>query len=435
MALEFYRDCSGKARFRFLSLLVLVFVWASAGAAYAAGPPSSPGNIASDSNSSGPNSSDPASSDPALSDQWEVAIAKDGFHHVYVLYSQKESQCLGCAALPRLRLAVGSDEGANMEGPRQLTPPSFDQVNPAVAVDANDQRTVYAAWLERGRKDLLLAKSSDFGHSWSLVVVARAADAANHPVLFARGENVAIAFSRDHQMWTASSHDGGITFDIVGVSALAPVRDVLAGGATIDANGNEYIAWDGYGSQVSPEINLYISKSGDQGKNWITTLMDRSRGAANCKGPQCEWGYLSAQITIASDSAGTIYSLWNSNHPGRQDAERIYFSSSTTAGETWSPKTEVSSAPAGTRHVLPAIVAGTTGEVRIAWMDLRNSPRWSAYSRSSTNGGATWSPEELVSMYVPNSGYIPGQDSAPPFMSWPEDARAYSDSLSSPGGF
>jgi hypothetical protein len=433
VALKFYRDYCGKARLRFLSLLALVFVFASGGAAYAAGPPSSADQSSADPNLSGPNLSD-----PNLSDQWEVAIAKDGFHHVYFLYSQKEAQCLGCASLPRLRLAIGSDEDANWEAPRQLAPPSFDQVNPTLAVDASDQRTVYAAWLERSRKDLLLAKSADFGHSWSLVVVARAEGAANRPVLFARGENVTIAFSRDHQMWTASSHDGGITFDVVSVNAPAPVRDVLAGGATIDPNGNGYIAWEGYGSGGSPEINLYISKSADLGKSWTTTLMDRSRGTANCQGLQCEWGYLSAQITIASDAAGTIYSLWNSNHPGKQDAERIYFSSSTTAGETWSPKAEVSSAPAGARQVLPAIVAGATGEVRIAWMDSRNSPRWSAYARSSTNGGATWSPEELLSMYVPSSGYIPARDSNPMFapasLAPSEDARAYVDGQSSRGG-
>ena len=428
MAFKFYRYYCGDARLRFLFLMALAFVFASGGAAYAAGPSSSADSGSVDQNLPGPNLSD-----PNLSDQWEVAIAKDGFHHVYFLYSQKEAQCLGCAPLPRLRLAIGSDEDANWEAPRQLTPPSFGQVNPALAVDVADQRTVYASWLERSRKDLLLAKSSDFGHSWSLVVVARAEGAANHPVLFVRGQNVSVAFSRDHQMWAASSHDGGITFEVTSVNAPAPVRDVLAGGATIDPNGNAYLAWEGYEGGAAPQIELYISKSGDQGKSWTTTLMDRSRGVVNCKDSQCEWGYLGAQITIASDAAGTIYSLWNANHPGKQDAERVYFSSSTTAGETWSPKAGVSNAPAGAKHVLPAIVAGATGEVRIAWMDSRNSPRWSAYARSSTNGGATWSPEELLSMYVPSSGYIPSQDFDPLFAPSPEDARVYVESVPGPG--
>jgi hypothetical protein len=369
-----------------------------------------------------------SSSDSSFPDQLDVAITKDGFHHLYLLYSQKLSQCLGCASEPRLQLAVGDDEDANWEAPHQLTPPSFDQVNPAMVVDPGDQRTIYAAWLERSRKDVLLAKSSDFGHSWSLLVVARADGEANKPVLSVRGENVEIAFSRDHQMWAASSHDGGINFVLTEVKPPVALVDVLAGGATLDPNGNAYVAWEGYAApndttNPQSQVNLYVSKSSDQGKNWTTTLMDVSSGASDCKNGACEWGYMGAQISITSDAAGTIYALWNSDHSAKQGAERIYFASSTTGGEIWSPKADVSSAPAGTKHVLPAIMAGTAGEVRIAWMDARNSPRWSAYSRSSTNGGATWSDEQLLSMYVPSSGYIPLDNFDPLFSPSREDAR------------
>jgi hypothetical protein len=67
-------------------------------------------------------------------------------------------------------------------------------------------------------------------------------------------------------------------------------------------------------------------------------------------------------------------------------------------------------------------------------MDARNSPRWSAYSRNSTNGGATWSTEELLSMYVPSSGYIPLDNFDLPFVASPEDARQGNDSGSNTGG-
>jgi hypothetical protein len=375
--------------------------------------------------------------DSSLADQWEVAIAKDGYHHIYFLYSQREMPCLGCASQPRLLLAAGNDQESPWEAPRQLTPPSFDQVNPSLAVDANDQRTVYAVWLERQRQDVLLAKSSDFGRSWSLFVVARALGAAARPVIAVRGENVSIAFSRNQQMWAASSHDGGITFEVASLKTLSSAVDVFPGGTTIDPNGNAYVAWEGYSEVTTAKqtgTSLYVSKSADEGKTWTTTLMDVSSGAPNCKVSACEWGYLGAQITIASDAAGTLYALWNSSLPGKQDAERIFFSSSTTAGETWSPKSDVSGAPPGTRHVLPAIMAGNAGEVRVAWMDARNSPRWSAYSRNSTNGGATWSTEELLSMYVPSSGYIPFDNFDLPFVASPEDARQGNDSGSNTGG-
>jgi hypothetical protein len=60
-------------------------------------------------------------------------------------------------------------------------------------------------------------------------------------------------------------------------------------------------------------------------------------------------------------------------------------------------------------------VAGVSGDVRIAWMDTRehepapvnpgrvNRPLWNTYYRSSTNGGASWSPESRLS--GPASGY------------------------------
>ena len=50
--------------------------------------------------------------------------------------------------------------------------------------------------------------------------------------------------------------------------------------------------------------------------------------------------------------------------------------------------------------------AGTAGDVRIAWMDARNSPNWNLYYRSSTNGGASWSGESILNSYVAGYNYI-----------------------------
>jgi hypothetical protein len=108
---------------------------------------------------------------------------------------------------------------------------------------------------------------------------------------------------------------------------------------------------------------------------------------------------------MASDTAGTLYTLWNAGAADK-DPEVIYFASSTTAGVMWSPKITVSLAQAGVEHGFPAIVAGSAGDVRIAWMDARNTPLWNTYYRSSTNGGATWSAEKKLSSYVPGFSYI-----------------------------
>jgi hypothetical protein len=67
-------------------------------------------------------------------------------------------------------------------------------------------------------------------------------------------------------------------------------------------------------------------------------------------------------------------------------------------------------APFGVEQGFPAIVAGVSGDVRVAWMDARASesdhperPLWNTFYRSSTNGGATWGPETQLS--GPAHGY------------------------------
>ena len=66
-------------------------------------------------------------------------------------------------------------------------------------------------------------------------------------------------------------------------------------------------------------------------------------------------------------------------------------------------------------HAFPAIVAGNSGDVRIAWMDKRKSPYWNTYYRSSSNGGATWGEEIRISHYVPGYRYIGKQGFRCPF--------------------
>jgi hypothetical protein len=94
--------------------------------------------------------------------------------------------------------------------------------------------------------------------------------------------------------------------------------------------------------------------------------------------------------------------------------ERIYFARSTDGAASWSAKADVSSAPAGSAHAFPAVVAGNAGDVRIAWMDARGGSLWNTYYRSSTSGGATWSAETDLSTYVAGLSYIqPGGFSYP----------------------
>jgi hypothetical protein len=154
-------------------------------------------------------------------------------------------------------------------------------------------------------------------------------------------------------------------------------------------------------------VNIYVSKSPDGGRTWNTSLLDVSSAAPECEEQSCETGYLGAQIALTSDASGAVYSLWNAGAVNGAPA-RIYFSSSTTGGATWSARADVSGAGSRVENCFPAIAAGTAGDVRIAWMDTRiadahGQPVWNTYYRSSTNGGATWSADTVLS--GPTRGY------------------------------
>ena len=144
----------------------------------------------------------------------------------------------------------------------------------------------------------------------------------------------------------------------------------LLGAATVDPAGNAYLAWASYSKAGGARgaVNLYIAKSADAGKAWSATLLDISAAAPGCKDEDCGEAFLGAQVALTSDADGTLYALWSAGSAAL-GPQRIYFSSSTNAGENWLPRVSVSSAAPGVEHAFPAIVAGNSGDVRIAWME------------------------------------------------------------------
>ena len=348
-------------------------------------------------------------------DQWEPAIAADRFGHIYILYPQYLGVpgCPDCPS-PTMILQISSDRGATWASPRQIAPPGTGQFDAQIVVDPVDGRTVYAAWLQNGKSDTVVAKSTDFGATWSVVVANRTNAATDKPILAVRGQDVYVGYNHAQKVWVSSSHDGGATFTSVNVNktAAGKLGWSLAGGGTVDPAGNVYFGWAGYeqnGGAKGP-VNLFVSKSSDGGATWTNTVIDISGAPPDCSAYLCGWAYLGAQLTMSSDAAGTLYALWNAGTVDK-GPERIFFAKSTDAGNTWSDKADVSDATTGVNHAFPAIVAGAAGAVRISWMDAREvgsaaDPLWNTYYRSSTNGGATWSAEADLSTFVDGFSYI-----------------------------
>jgi len=345
-------------------------------------------------------------------DQWEPAVAADGLGRIYVLYPHygRVPDCKGCR-IPTMLLVASNDNGKTWQTPRVMLETGAGQFDAQIAVDPADRRTVYAAWLQNGKRAVMLAKSVDSGATWAFTMAVRSDVQLDKPVLAVRGPSVYVAFNHEEEVWVAASRDGGRSFTLTRVNAESRPGWSLLGAATVDPSGNAYLAWASYSKAGGARgaVNLYVAKSVDAGEAWSTTLLDVSAAAPGCQSEDCGEGYLGAQIALTSDAAGTLYALWSAGTVPL-GPQRIYFSSSTNGGENWLPRVSLSYAEPGVEHAFPAIVAGSTGDVRIAWMDSRNSshkfPYWNTYYRSSSNGGATWGEEIRISGYVPGYRYI-----------------------------
>ena len=94
-------------------------------------------------------------------DQWEPAVAADGSGHIYALYPQygRVPNCDDCS-VPTMLLVVSNDNGKTWQAPRVMLAAGSGQFDAQIAVDPADRHTVFAAWLENKKREVILAKSS-----------------------------------------------------------------------------------------------------------------------------------------------------------------------------------------------------------------------------------------------------------------------------------
>lgn len=350
-----------------------------------------------------------------VENEWEPAIASDQFGHVYVLYAQYGGVpgCPTCSN-PTQVIQISNDGGNTWGSPAVMYPDGAStggQWDSQIVVDPVDGETVYASFMQNNKSDIIVGKSTDHGVTWDFVVADSTNAGTDKPILAVRGQDVHVVYNHAQTIWSANSHDGGQTFTEVKINQNGKLGWALAGGGTVTPNGNVFFAWAGYerNGGATGKVNLYASISTNGGASWTTKVLDVSEAPPQCPEFLCGWAFLGAQMVMASDNNGTVYAMWNAGAtPG--GAERVYFSKSTNNGNTWSAKTEVSTAPAGTHHAFPAITATGNGDVRISWMDARAAnggmDRWNVYYRSSSNGGSTWSTEVDVSTFVSGFSYI-----------------------------
>ncbi len=225
-------------------------------------------------------------------DQWEPAIAADRFGHVYMIYPQYGGVpgCPTCYS-PTMIFQMSSDHGSTWSSPRVIYPEGSNayQVDAQIVVDPVDGRTVYAAWLQNNKSDILVGKSTDNGATWSFVTADHTNAGTDKPILAVRGQDVYVSYNHSQTAYVTYSHDGGATFTEVKINQNSHLGWSLGGGGTVTPNGNVYISWDGYEQNggAKGNVNLYISNSTDGGATWTTKLLDVSSSPPDCSAYSC----------------------------------------------------------------------------------------------------------------------------------------------------
>ena len=346
-------------------------------------------------------------------DDWEPALAADRYGHVYTLYKHYDvagqTTCSSCAL--HVLVQVSNDRGRTWSAPRPIDPEPVigGQYDSQLAVDPVDGKTVWTSFLQNNKASIAVMKSTDFGQNWSgPTIVDNLERSTDKDILAVRGQTIAVAYNAIQKIYASVSHDGGQSWTTYLVNNGSTQLGLsLAGGGGIDSQGNIYFTWAGYtqsGKGKGP-VNLFVSESRNGGQTWTLTQVGTSGAPFPCS--NCGFAFLGAQMTMTLGSDDSVYLLWNSTVDQTDNApERIYFAKSTNHGASYSARQDVSLAAQGTEHCFLAITAGeSSGDVRIAWTDMRTGA-WNLFSRTSSDGGSTWSGETQVSGFVPGYSYI-----------------------------
>jgi hypothetical protein len=298
--------------------------------------------------------------------------------------------------------AYSTDGGRTWTFPGVLDPGVF-RSDPVLGSDKNG--TFYYSSL---KSDFLvdMYRSTDNGFSWLPPVPAYGGDKQWIGIDRTDG----IGSGNVYQSWSTTgsccgdriftrSVDGAQTFETPVTIPNLPVWGTLA----VAPDGTLFVSGTRFGSP------FYVARSANaqnpaETPTFQSALVDMGGGLEFSTGPNP--GGLLGQCWIAVDpsdgpTAGWVY-MMASVDPAGVDPLDVHFTSSPDGGVTWTPWVRVNddAAAANNWQWFATMSVAPTGRIDAIWNDTRDNgiPNLSAlYYSFSTDGGATWSPNERIS--------------------------------------
>jgi hypothetical protein len=345
-------------------------------------------------------------------DDWEPAVATDPrAPYVYLLttrYGQPKT-CASHCPTPYITLTRSTDGGStwSRQVPLCVCLGSKAQYDPTIEV-VPGTGVVYSAFLNADRAggfSTVFTKSTDHGATWSTPVhVYGNVSWTDKPevTMSASGRDVYISWNGPQvgDLYVGRSHDHGATWTQQKLTDskryyYAYDGRVLADGTVVFAESS--LVYSGAKVAAGSQVWHHAIISRDHGATWQNIIVARVPVGEPCTSAGCGPDFYTGQASVVADGQGDLVFAYE-GPTSDLGPQRVYVSTSTDEGRTWSAGAALSAA--GENATGPRLASsGSGGDARIWYMQTSggDSPQsWNVWYRSSQNGGKSWSAQVKI---------------------------------------
>lgn len=353
-------------------------------------------------------------------DDWEPAIAADPkAPYVYMLTTRygEPKTCPQHCPTPFLPLTISKDGGRTWgaQAPLCVCRGAGAQYDPTIEV-VPDTGAVYSTFLNADRAGGFSAafiKSEDHGKTWTEPVHVYGHVAwTDKPEITssANGRHVYVSWNgpQGGDLYVGISHDFGASWSQVKLSSskryyFAYDATTLPSGTVVFSESSLRYAGGG-AVQGSAWHHAVISR--DHGDTWGNVVVDKVERGATCVAEGCSDDFYTGQTSVASDPAGNLAFAYEG---AATDAglQRVFVRTSDDQGRTWSRRVALSARRENATG--PRVDFARSGHARIWYMQTSGGgdpDAWNVRFRSSSDGGASWSPSVRLSDARSGPGYV-----------------------------
>lgn len=320
------------------------------------------------------------------------------------------------------------DGGDTWLGPVFLNP-TYGSFTSDPVVASNRSGFFFVLYLSVGfGSDISLAISGDGGATWEVVRALKASpgyysvlndkpwmaigpdpnDPSRDNIYITYTEFVSYGSRYDITINLIKSSDGGLSFSTpINISQTVTFPPYFVQGSTpvVADDGTLYVVFHGYqtvGNET--KLGIWVVRSDDGGETFTPPILVAETpvilpffgGVYGFR-----WGPV-IQPFIETGPNGEVYIVFEADPDGPEgpDMADIFFTRSLDRGETWSEPVRVNDDSGFAMQFFPSMAVDSSGTIHVIWGDKRNDPwgvGYDIYYTYSTDGGASWAPNERVS--------------------------------------